>query len=115
MSEHDAAQLRAEAEAMEAAAGFRRGDLQLDYGKAGAVPLPPKPDSAPMVARGLRLPVDIDQRVRTAAERAGVPYSSLVREWIELGLAEIESDQQVSLAAIRRAIAHAAAEANHVA
>lgn len=61
---------------------------------------------------GVRLPVGLDQRVRAAAERAGVPFSTLIREWIELGLTETETDRQVSLAALRRAVAHATQTGN---
>lgn len=39
-----------------------------------------------MVTRGLRLPVDLDRRVRERAQSAEVSWSALVREWIELGL-----------------------------
>ncbi|MBN1174627.1 MAG: hypothetical protein JXA67_20855 [Micromonosporaceae bacterium] len=46
--------------------------------------------------------------MKAAAEQAGVSFSTLVRQRIELGLSEMEDDQTVSLAAIRRAIAHAA-------
>ncbi|QXQ14499.1 hypothetical protein [Skermania piniformis] len=51
--------------------------------------------------------------MRSAIE-ATSSTTSLIREWIELGLAEAESDRQISLAAVRRAIAHAA-QAGHVA
>ncbi len=58
--------------------------------------------------RGVRLPVHLDQQVRAAAEKAGMSFSTLVREWIELGLTEMQNDQTVPLSALRRAIAHAA-------
>lgn len=103
-----AAGLRADAEATEAADAFARGDLHLDYDRAGTVAAPPPPEAEPMVVRGVRLPVTLDQRIRAAAEQAGTSFSALVREWIELGLTEQAADQQVSLAALRRAIAHAA-------
>ncbi|PSK67287.1 hypothetical protein B0E53_00729 [Micromonospora sp. MH33] len=32
---------------------------------------------------------------------------TLIREWIELGLTELENDRPVSLSALRRVIAHA--------
>ncbi len=103
-----AAGLRADAEATEAADAFARGELRLDYDRAGTVAAPPAPEAEPMVVRGVRLPVTLDQRIRAAAEAAGTSFSALVREWIELGLTEQAADQQVSLAALRRAIAHAA-------
>jgi predicted DNA-binding protein len=61
-----------------------------------------------MVSRGIRLPVALGERVRAAAAKAGVPFSALIREWIELGLTEMDDDRSVPLAGLRRAIAHAA-------
>jgi predicted DNA-binding protein len=69
--------------------------------------LPAPPDSEPMVMRGVRLPVSLDQQVRAAAAKAGMSFSALVREWIELGLTEMEEDKTIPLSALRRAIAHA--------
>jgi predicted DNA-binding protein len=68
----------------------------------------PNPEPEPMVTRGVRLPASLDQRMREAADQAGVPFSQLIREWIELGLADMDDEQVVSLATLRRAIAHAA-------
>ena len=73
----------------------------------GQTQAPPPLDGEPMVMRGVRLPLSLDLRVKEAAHQAGVPFSALIREWIELGLSELDSDQVVSVAAIRRAIAHA--------
>jgi len=70
--------------------------------------LPAPPESEPMVMRGVRLPVSLDQQVRAAAASAGLSFSAMIREWIELGLAEIEDDTTIPLSALRRAIAHAA-------
>jgi predicted DNA-binding protein len=88
-----------------AAEAFARGEV--DYDETTPVALPPAPETEPMVMRGVRLPVDLDQRVRAAADTAGVKPSTLIREWIELGLTELENDKPVSLSALRRAIAHA--------
>lgn len=93
-----------ERQVAEAAAAFARGEVEYDL--EAPVELPPVPEAEPMVMRGVRLPVHLDQRVRAAAERAGVPFSTLVRQWIELGLTELEDDRPVSLSALRRAIAH---------
>lgn len=90
---------------VQAAEAFARGEV--DYDDTTPVQLPPPPDVEPMVMRGVRLPVELDRRVRAAAERAGVPFSILIREWIELGLTELDADKTVSLSALRRAIAHA--------
>jgi chromosomal replication initiator protein len=80
----------------------------VEYDETAQVELPPAADTEPMVLREVRLPVDLDQRVRVAADKAGVKASILIPEWIELGLTELENDRPVSLSALRRAIAHAA-------
>jgi predicted DNA-binding protein len=108
MSEHERAAAEWEAEATDAAEAFTRREVELDYSQAGTVSPPPPPETEPTVLRGLRLPVSLDRRARQAAEAAGVSFSAVVREWIELGLTETSADHQVSLAAVRRAIAHAA-------
>lgn len=88
-----------------AAEAFARGEVE--YDETAPVEAPPVPDHEPMVMRGVRLPVSLDQQVRAAAERAGVPFSALIREWIELGLTEMDDDRTIPLAVLRRAIAHA--------
>ncbi|NYT94307.1 hypothetical protein [Salinispora sp. H7-4] len=87
-----------------AAEAFARGEV--DYDDSAQVELPPAAEAEPMVMRGVRLPVALDQRVRSAADAAGMKPSTLIREWIELGLTELEHDRPVSLSALRRAIAH---------
>ncbi len=94
-----------EQQVTEAAEAFARGEVT--YDESVQVELPPAPESEPMVMRGVRLTVALDQRVRAAADKAGVPFSTLIREWIELGLTEMDDDRSVPLAALRRAIAHA--------
>ncbi|GAB1639588.1 hypothetical protein [Krasilnikovia sp. MM14-A1259] len=99
-----AAELQAHADAARAAEGFLAGDVQIDYD--GTAELPPVPEGEPMVMRGVRIPAEMDRRIKAAADRAGIPFSALIRQWIELGLTESEDDQSVSLAHLRRAIAH---------
>jgi hypothetical protein len=41
---------------MTAAEAIARGELELDYDTAGKVPLPPPPETEPMMMCGLRLP-----------------------------------------------------------
>jgi predicted DNA-binding protein len=89
-----------------AAAAFAAGDVT--YHEGTRVSLPPAPETEPMVPLGIRVPPALAQRIRVAADQAGVPYSQLVREWIELGLTEMAGDLTVSVAVLRRAIAHAA-------
>ncbi|MBB2943836.1 hypothetical protein ACQP2E_23885 [Actinoplanes sp. CA-015351] len=89
-----------------AAVAFAAGTVT--YDPAARVSLPPVPEAEPMVPLGVRVPPALAQRVRAAADQAGVPYSQLVREWIELGLTDMAGDLTVSVAVLRRAIAHAA-------
>jgi predicted DNA-binding protein len=66
--------------------------------------VPPR-DAPIMVVRSLRLPSELDQRLKAAAQRRGVPTSTLVREWIELELTALEDDQPISRADALRALA----------
>ena len=68
--------------------------------------LPPRPaDTTVMVVRSLRLPLELDRRLKAAAAKRGVAMSTLVREWIELELAALEQDQPISRADALRALA----------
>jgi len=66
---------------------------------------PPRADDAVMVVRSLRLPLEMDKRLKAAAVARGVPMSTLVREWIELELTALEQDQPISRADALRALA----------
>ena len=76
----------------------------LEFGPEAADELP-APGSPVMVVRSLRLPFELDRRLKAAAERRGVPTSTLVREWIELELTALEDDQPISRADALRALA----------
>jgi len=89
-----------------AAAAFAAGEVA--YDEAAPVQLPEPPESEPMVPMGIRVPTALASRIRDAARQAGVPYSQLIREWVEVGLTELAEDQTVPLSVLRRAIAHAA-------
>jgi predicted DNA-binding protein len=65
--------------------------------------LPPA-GTAVMVVRSLRLPVELDARVKAAAQRRGVPTSTLIREWIELELTALDHDEPISRADALRAL-----------
>jgi predicted DNA-binding protein len=66
----------------------------------------PTPDTdQPMVSRSVRLPLDTYERVRAAAEARGIGVTTLMRQWIEAGLADLDESATVSLADVRRAIA----------
>ncbi|HEU4422041.1 MAG TPA: hypothetical protein VFR67_05805 [Pilimelia sp.] len=66
----------------------------------------PMPDTdEPMVSRSVRLPLHTYERVRAAADARGIGVTTLMRQWIEAGLAELDESATVSLADVRRAIA----------
>jgi predicted DNA-binding protein len=66
----------------------------------------PTPDTElPMVSRSVRLPLDTYERVRAAAEARGIGVTTLMRQWIEAGLADLDDSATVSLADVRRALA----------
>ncbi|MFC7545516.1 hypothetical protein [Plantactinospora sp. GCM10030261] len=66
----------------------------------------PRPDSdVPMVSRSVRLPLDTYERIRAAAETRGIGVTTLMRQWIEAGLADLDDTATVSLADVRRALA----------
>ncbi|MGH3735494.1 MAG: hypothetical protein ACRDT6_07715 [Micromonosporaceae bacterium] len=76
------------------------------HGEDAEVTLPST--TATTVKTSIKLPLDLHRKVQAAATARDTGVSTLIREWIELGLSELDNDRQVSLADIRRAIAHAA-------
>ncbi|MFC8850938.1 MULTISPECIES: hypothetical protein [unclassified Micromonospora] len=73
---------------------------------AGAPMELPTPDTdVPMVSRSVRLPLETYERVRAAADARGIGVTTLMRQWIEAGLAELDDSATVSLADVRRALA----------
>jgi predicted DNA-binding protein len=67
--------------------------------------IPPPESDIPMVSRSVRLPLDTYERVRSAADERGLGVTTLMRQWIEAGLAELDDSTTVSLADVRRALA----------
>ena len=66
----------------------------------------PVPDTdVPMVSRSLRLPIDVDQRIRAAADARGIGATTLLRQFIEAGLAELDDSAVVPLAEVHRVLA----------
>ncbi|AEB43619.1 hypothetical protein VAB18032_12525 [Micromonospora maris AB-18-032] len=70
-----------------------------------AVELPVPDTDTPMVSRSVRLPLETYERVRAAADARGIGVTTLMRQWIEAGLADLDDSATVSLADVRRAIA----------
>ncbi|WP_422774846.1 hypothetical protein ACN28C_29005 [Plantactinospora sp. WMMC1484] len=86
---------------------FDAGDDQLAdlINDAQPVELPAPDSDVPMVSRSIRLPLDTYERVRSAAEARGIGVTTLMRQWIEAGLADLDDSATVSLADVRRALA----------
>ncbi|MBQ1026688.1 hypothetical protein [Micromonospora sp. C95] len=82
--------------------GDRIADLIDD---SQAVGLPTPDTETPMVSRSVRLPLETYERVRAAADARGIGVTTLMRQWIEAGLADLDDSATVSLADVRRAIA----------
>jgi predicted DNA-binding protein len=74
-------------------------------GEQGSAHLPTPDTDVPMVSRSVRLPLDTYERVREAAEARGIGVTTLMRQWIEAGLADMDDSATVSLADVRRALA----------
>jgi predicted DNA-binding protein len=79
---------------------------------AAEVHLPAPDTEVPMVSRSVRLPLDTYDRVRAAAEARGLGVTTLMRQWIEAGLADLDDSTTVSLADVRRALATLAQHPN---
>ncbi|HET8682370.1 MAG TPA: hypothetical protein VFM54_10920 [Micromonosporaceae bacterium] len=75
------------------------------FAEGGEADLPVPDTDVPMVSRSLRLPVGMDQRIREAAEARGIGATTLMRQFIEAGLAELDDSAVVSLADVRRVLA----------
>jgi predicted DNA-binding protein len=65
----------------------------------------PPPGSEIMIVRSLRLSMDLDEAVTTAANAADVPKSTWIRQAIEMALAmQADEDQPISRADALRAL-----------
>jgi predicted DNA-binding protein len=66
----------------------------------------PVPDTdIPMVSRSLRLPLELYQRVVAAAQQRGVGVTTLMRQFVEAGIAELDDSAVVTVADLRLALA----------
>jgi predicted DNA-binding protein len=81
--------------------------LEFGYEPVDPADAPPalRPDDTVTVTTSLRIPFELHQRVKKAAEERNVTMSALIRDWIELELAALENDQPISRADALRALA----------
>ncbi|MGN9809757.1 hypothetical protein ACTMSW_10390 [Micromonospora sp. BQ11] len=85
---------------------FHGGDGFAELIEESAAAELPTPDTdTPMVSRSVRLPLETYERVRAAADARGIGVTTLMRQWIEAGLADLDDSATVSLADVRRALA----------
>jgi predicted DNA-binding protein len=108
MRDNGGEDLRDLAEAQRAAEAFARGEIVMD--QSAAVPeaeVPPREmaEQPSTVVTSLRLPLELYQRLKAAAESRGATMGALLREWAELELAALENDQPISRADALRALA----------
>ncbi|MEV0297034.1 CopG family transcriptional regulator [Nocardia sp. NPDC050710] len=62
------------------------------------VELPPTPGpEGIMVSRSLKMPLELDKRIKDAATARGITQSMLMRQLLEMGLAALELDHPISL------------------
>ncbi|MGH3736098.1 MAG: ribbon-helix-helix protein, CopG family [Micromonosporaceae bacterium] len=90
-------------------------DLSQLLGEDTEAQLPTPDTDVPMVSRSLRLSVDLDQRIRALAEARGVGTTTLMRQLIEAGVAELDDTAVIPLADIHQALAVLARRYHHVA
>jgi hypothetical protein len=68
-------------------------------------PLAPPDTSTPMISRSLRMPLSTYERLQDEAAARQVPITTLMRDLIEAGLADLDETATVPLADVRRALA----------
>lgn len=74
-------------------------------GGGESAPLGAPDTDTPMVSRSIRLPLDIYQRLTEAAEARHIGVTTLMRDLIAAGLADLDDATLVRLADVHRALA----------
>jgi hypothetical protein len=95
------------AAAQQAAEAFATGSIRFDHATSvEQVDTPPRElaDQPAMVVTSLRMPVDLYQRLKAAADRRGTTMAALLRGWAEMELAAEENDRPISRLAALRAL-----------
>ena len=87
------------------------GSLADALASGADAPLATPDTGTPMVSRSLRLPLETYERLQAAAAARRLPITTLMRDLIEAGLAELDDTATVPLADVRRALAALAVRA----
>src|SRR2546421_1086536 len=87
------------------------GSLADAVARGADAPLATPDTGTPMVSRSLRLPLETYERLQAAAAARRLPITTLMRDLIEAGLAELDDTATVPLADVRRALAALAVRA----
>jgi predicted DNA-binding protein len=71
---------------------------------AHKAPPPLAPGDDIMVTSSIRMPLELHTRVKQLADTRGIGMSTLIREWMEVAIAELDGDQLISRADAVRAL-----------
>lgn len=105
MSDEHEISYRDLAETEDLAAAVAAGEINFDL-TTPSPEEPPRLTEEPMVVVSARVPTSVYLRIRDEATARGLAPSAIIRQWLELQGAERDPDRMVSLADLRRAIAH---------
>jgi predicted DNA-binding protein len=95
------------AAAQQAAEAFAKGAIAVDHATSvDEADTPPRElaEQPAMVVTSLRMPVELYQRLKAAADRRGTTMAALLRGWAELELAAEEDDRPISRLEALRAL-----------
>ena len=95
------------AAAQQAGEAFAKGAIAMDHGvSVEASETPPRElaEQPAMVVTSLRMPVELYQRLKAAADRRGTTMAALLRGWAEMELAAEEDDRPISRLEALRAL-----------
>jgi predicted DNA-binding protein len=95
------------AAAQQAAEAFAKGAIAVDHAASmEEADTPPRElaEQPAMVVTSLRMPVELYQRLKAAADRRGTTMAALLRGWAEMELAAEEDDRPISRLEALRAL-----------
>lgn len=95
------------AAAQQVAEAFAKGAIAVDHAASmEEADVPPRElaEQPAMVVTSLRMPVELYQRLKAAADRRGTTMAALLRGWAEMELAAEEDDRPISRLEALRAL-----------